>query len=474
MVVYIIPESFLIHMMHGRFDNRNGGFMFHKKCLVLIVLSLSVLLGACAHNEIYRGELSNCTSDSSDNCENYAIAHYFPNTDKEFHLGFIEFDDVGQLHDREQMKAVLDTYSQISGSDNIILTVFVHGWHNNAAPGNPNVESFKQLLAVISHTETVASQQDKRAKRKILGAYIGWRGDSIALPILNHVTFWERKSTALHIGLQGGVTEALVRLHQIVRPTDPNYVRGGNDFFTDTAIIETSRPKPDDNRMVIIGHSFGAQLVYTALQYHALAASFTIGTGDPAILLNPAFEALRFSSIFDLSQEDCSRNWKGYLPGLIMLTSEADNATRYMFPPSRGLSVLFRSHRDLNRQICTKDGAVKLTISESEADRTTIGHFKPYQTHTLTPLQDKNIRKSDFNPHSLKKEWLGQSFGSQIDFEGVKLTHLGRTHPFSPYLNIYVDGSLIKNHGDIWGKEVMGFLRDLIFMITTPISVTSE
>jgi hypothetical protein len=461
-------------MLHSRLDNRNGVFMFHKRCLVLIVLSLSVLLSACAHNEIYRGESGNCISESLGNCENHTIAQYFPNTDKEYHLAFIEFDDVGQLRDRGQMKEVIDTYSTISDSDNIILTIFVHGWHNSAAPGNPNVESFKQLLAQMSHTETLASQQDKRAKRKVLGAYIGWRGDSIALPILNHVTFWERKDTSQHIGLQGGVTEAIVKLHQIVRPTDPNYVRGGNDVFTDTAIIETSKPNPDLNKMAIIGHSFGAQLVYTALQYHALAASFTRGTGDPAILLNPAFEALRFTSIFDLSQENCHREWKGYLPGVIMLTSEADNATRYMFPPSRGLSVLFRSHRDLNRQICTKDGVVKITISESEADRTTIGHFKPYQTHTLTPLQDKNIRKSDFNFHNLKKEWLGQSYGSQIDFEGVKLTHLGRTHPFIPYLNIYVDGSLIKNHGDIWGKEVMGFVHDLIMMVATPALVTSE
>jgi len=448
--------------------------MFLKKYLVLIVLSLSALLCACAHNEIYRGELSSCISDSSDNCENYAITHYFPNTAKEFHLGFIEFDDVGQLRDREQMNVVVDTYSTISGSDNVIVTVFVHGWHNSAAPGNSNVESFKQLLAKISHTETLASQKDKRAKRRILGAYIGWRGDSIALPILNHVTFWERKDTSQHIGLQGGVTEVLVKLHQIVRPTDPNYVRGGNDIFTNTAISETSKLKPDQNKMVIIGHSFGAQVVYTALQYHVLAASFTRSTGDPVILMNPAFEALRFSTTFDLSQENCRRDWKGYLPGLIMLTSEADNATRYMFPPSRGLSVLFRSHRDLNRQICTKDGKAKLTISESEADRTTIGHFKPYQTHTLTPLQDKNIRKSDFNFRSLKKAWFGQSFGSQVDFDGVKLTHLGRTHPFNPYLNIYVDGSLIKDHGDIWGKEVIGFIHDLIMMITTPISVTSE
>ena len=446
--------------------------MFHKKCLVLIVLSLSFLLSACAHNKIYYSEPSNCISDSSNNCENHAIAHYFPNTDKEFHLGFVEFDDQGQLRDREQMNVVLDTYSQISGSDNVVVAVFVHGWHHNAAPGDSYVESFKQLLTEVSHSETLASQQDKHAKRKVLGVYIGWRGDSIVLPILKQTTFWERKNTARNIGLQGGVTEVLLKLHKIVHVKDT---------------IEASNPKSHNSRIVIMGHSFGGEVVYTAMLQQIMEASSVDsrrpkkdqvnvkGSGDLIVLMNPAFEALRFSNTFDMSQENCSRNWKDQPPRLVVLTSEADKATRYVFPYlGRSASVLFESHKDLNRQICTKDGKAKVTISEGEADRTAIGHFKPYQTHTLTPLQDKKIRKSDFNYRSLKTAWLDQGFGSQLDFEGVSLTHLGRTHPLNPYLNIYVDGSLIKNHGDIWGKEVIGFLRDLIIMVTTPISEPSE
>jgi hypothetical protein len=232
-----------------------------------------------------------------------------------------------------------------------------------------------------------------------------------------------------------------------------------------------------------MGHSFGAAVVYTALN-QVIVERFigrrykehqekTKGFGDLIVLMNPAFEALHFSTIFDMSQDHCPRYSKER-PRFVMLTSEADKATRYIFPFGRSLAVLFENHRDLNRQICTKDGKAKLTINEGEADRTTIGHFKPYQTHKLTPLQDKNLRKSDFNFRSLKTAWLGQSFGSQLDFEYVSLTHLGRTHPLNPFLNIYVDGSLMKNHNDIWGKEVIGFLRDLIIMATTPISEPSE
>jgi hypothetical protein len=433
------------------------------------MLSLSVLLGACAHNKIYRGELSSCIPDSLDNCENHAIAQYFPNTDKEFHLGFIEYDDQGQLRDREQMRKVLDTYSTITGTDDVIVIAFVHGWQHTAAPGDSNVESFKQLLAQVSHNETVSSQQDKRAARKVLGAYIGWRGDSSVLPILKYTTFWSRKYTALEVGGMG-VTEALLKLAKIVN------LKAG---------IAASESKPPNSRMAILGHSFGGQVVYTALQ-QVFADRMIDTRGDKifhknykrfanmVILINPAFEALRVSTLFDISQEDCRDYPKGNPPALVMLTSEADNVTRYIFPYLGRSLVLFESHEDLNRQICTKDGVAKITINEFEADRTTIGHFEPYQTHKLDPLQDKNIRESDFYFRGLRKAWEGQDFGSQLDFEGVKLTHLGRTHPLNPYLNIYVDGSLIKNHNDIWGKEIMGFLRDMIFIGITPDLVTSE
>ena len=50
----------------------------------------------------------------------------------------------------------------------------------------------------------------------------------------------------------------------------------------------------------------------------------------------------------------------------------------------------------------------------------------------------------------------------------MQLVHLGKTHPFNPYLNIRVDKRLIPNHNDIWGDEVIGFIRDLITVSTMP------
>ena len=196
--------------------------------------------------------------------------------------------------------------------------------------------------------------------------------------------------------------------------------------------------------------------------------------GNLVVPLNPAFEALRVATLYDMLQEGCRHYPKNLPPTLIMLTSEADGTTRYIFPYVGRNTILFESHQVLHRQICTKDGVDKITIDEAEADRTAIGHFEPYQTHKLTPLQDKTVRKSDFSFRGLKKAWTDQTFGGQLDFEEVKLTHLGRTHPINPLLNIYVDGSLIKTHTAIWRNAVMGFLRDIIAITATPNLATSE
>lgn len=159
------------------------------------------------------------------------------------YLGFVEFDDQGQMRERDQMQSVLNTFYDIAAKENVLLVTFVHGWHHNAAPDDENVKSFQELLGRLSRVESQNSQP-----RKVLGLYIGWRGESIEIPYVNELTFWERKNTAENVGLVG-VTEVLLKLEEIVN------VKAG---------IETSVPKPLNSRMVIIGHSFGGALFYGA------------------------------------------------------------------------------------------------------------------------------------------------------------------------------------------------------------------
>jgi len=435
------------------------------------MLLCAILLSACSDNSIYRSSYESCTVSDSNSCATAAIAIHKANTDEEFQLGFVEYDDQGQLRDRSQMQAVLDHYYPIAGEDDVLLTVFAHGWHHSAKPEDTNIQSFKKMLAKMSATETFAAKQDKRHKRKVLGVYIGWRGDSISVPYLNGITFWNRKSVAHEVGQQG-VTEVLLRLEEIVN------VRAG---------FEVENPKPLNSRMVVIGHSFGGAVIYTSLQQimadrylssaRGKTAQFSAnGFGDLVVLMNPAFEAMRYSTLFDISQacnsDGCRRYLDDQLPRFAVLTSEADKATRYAFPAGRFFSTMFEKHNNLERYISTSTGPEAITVKESKADNTTIGHFEPYWTHTLVPLTNSNPRKENFQYRSLGQKWSQQDYNSELQFESVALKHLGRSAPLNPYLNIYVDGDLIQDHNDIWGEKVLNFMHDIITISTTPEQVT--
>lgn len=428
----------------------------HLKTIILIGL---LALTACSFNGQYRTELSPCQVTGDTPCNSAAIQQ-LKTAVGEYQLGYIEFDDQGQLRQREQMLAVIDHMGREAAKNDVILTVFVHGWHHNAAPDDGNVTEFNRLLAKLAVAEKFASGQQQRPARKILGVYIGWRGESIEIPWVNNLTFWDRKSTAQEVGLQG-VTEALLKLEQIVN------VKAGQE----------GDPKQRNSRMVVVGHSFGGAVLYTATQqlltdrYYQTRLGYSRnaeGFGDLTLLINPAFEALRFSTLYDIGQQQCRRYWSDQLPKLVIMTSEADLATRYAFPLGRIFGTVFETHDDMERIQCTVQGQQPVSFSEWEADLLTVGHYKPYWTHKLKALPEIVKRTTTFNYGTLSTLWSQQQFGGRITFEGSVLSHRGLTHPLNPYLNIRVDKKLIGGHNDIWGESVLSFIRDLIMISTIP------
>jgi len=435
-----------------------------NKFLSITLLSMSLLFVGCSSNAAYRTKLDMCKLAAQTDCSSSAIIHHEAKKMDEYYLGFVEFDDQGQIRERKQMQSVVNQFYKIAAKDDVLLVTFVHGWHHNAAADDKNVKSFEKLLRQISQVESKSAQDSNRMERKVLGLYIGWRGESIKIPYLNNLTFWERKNTAQNVGLIG-VTELLLKLEEIVN------VKAG---------METTQPKPLNSRMVVIGHSFGGAVVFTALQ-QILSDRFidsrrnktysgdAQGFGDLVILINPAFEAMRYATLYDLSQQNCRNYFKTQLPKLVILTSEDDEATKLAFPAGRFFSTLFETHSTLTRHYCKNNKPILMKIDEGEADRTSVGHFEPYQTHYLDVA--KNAQTTQLT--KLKSVWSHQKAGNTLDFEGTRLIHLNRTNPLNPYLNIKVSSELIANHNDIWGKEVVAFLRDLIAISTLPIESDS-
>ena len=413
---------------------------------LFLVMLIAIPLSACTSNEIYRSNFSNCVVMAQESCESHAIQLYNKGTEREYLLGFVEIDDQGQLRNRAQMQALLNELYTLASKESLLINVFVHGWHHNAKQGDANVESFKLNLAELSKVESHLHQG--RTPRKVVGVYVGWRGESIDIPWINNITFWDRKNTAHEVGYLG-MAELLLRLEEIRN-------------------IKNTQEPPVKSRLVILGHSFGAAAVYSAAA-QILADRFinsvgdknyvdnAEGFGDLVVLLNPAFEALKYAPLYDLAQARCSY-FQDQPPRLAILTSEADYATKYAFPAGRIFSTFFETHGVIKRNDCNRP----LSYSEGAADRQAVGHFEFFQSHELHPASKSMAAVY----RQAKAIWKNQRPGETMQFGSTELKNLGRTVIYNPYLNVKVDKQLIENHNDVFRPEIMEFIRMLIVLST--------
>ncbi|SCX08498.1 hypothetical protein SAMN05216379_10513 [Nitrosomonas eutropha] len=415
---------------------------------LLLAASFALLLSACSSNEIYHNNFSSCVVTAQKSCESYSIQQHNKETNQEYLLGFVEIDDQGQLRNRAQMQALLNVLYALASKESLLINVFVHGWHHNASPGDTNVESFKHSLAELSKVENQLHHSG-RTPRKVVGVYVGWRGESIDVPLVKDATFWDRKNTAHEVGYLG-MTELLLRLEEIRN-------------------VKNTQEPPVKSRLVVIGHSLGGAAVYSATA-QIFADRFVNsagnknyvgnaeGFGDLVVLLNPAFEALKYAPLYDLAQARCSY-FQNQPPRLVVLTSEADYATKYAFPAGRIFSTLFETHGTINRNDCN----LPLSYSEGAADRQTVGHFEPLQSHELHPISASMEPAYD----QAKTIWESQLPEGLLQFGRTELTSLRRTVIHNPYLNVKVDKQLIAGHNDVFRPEIMEFIRMLIVVSTT-------
>jgi len=437
-------------------------------------LFLCCTLVACTPHKRYRDN-EFCVSQTlvpDAECERHSLQQLSSDNGAKFLLGFIEFDDQGQVWDRVQMHTVLDTFYARTAAQDMILVTFVHGWKHNAAPGDGNIETFRRFLAQLSDAEQYIAQTTGSQPRQVAGIYLGWRGATLPIPYIENLTFWERKNTAEKVG-RGGVTEVLSRLEDIKRTRDSMVCRA-EDKDNDAECESNSK-------LITVGHSFGGAIVHTALtqilenrfiQTKAPAGqkSDVKGFGNLVVLINPAFEANLFTPLSDMTSERGTYS-TSQRPVLLILTSEADLATRTAFPAGRWLSTLFEDGNSRHVRFNAASGKQE-TIDEHKANITTVGHFQPYRTHRLYP---KNVQKrEDVKAASTKEsvrlffqssdDWKNDTKGSRLDFGEVVLERTDNSAARNPYLVAYVDKNLIADHNDIDDERIIEFVKQLILM----------
>ncbi len=437
------------------------------KCL--LVFFLLPFLASCAPLIKYRADYQPCSSARPEqDCKDSAIEDRQSAADAAYMLGFIEFDDQGQLFDRQQLRAIMDRVQQTASDNDFIAVVFVHGWKHNAKAGDDNIDEFRNALIRLSRAERALSKQRGLKPRSIVGIFLGWRGLSLSWPVLKELTFWDRKDTAHKVG-HGAVTEVLTRLDAI---------RQAND----------TRNPAKRSRLIVVGHSFGGAVAYSAISQILESRFITssgntnggnggavnsdaTGFGNLVVLVNPAFEALLYSPLHDMSSERMIYP-ESQLPVLAVLTSEADDATKIAFPASRWFSTLFE--KELN--VKNTYGGKTETLSEHDADITALGHFVPYQTHKLTAAGTAEAAARELNSpeervktiDEASQAWEQDVPGGSITFPGSVLTRGPGSAARDPYMVIKVDKALIPNHNDIWDPRVQEFVSDIILISSLP------
>lgn len=441
--------------------------MYTRTINVPIGMLLLLLISGCTPFAQYRTEYDLCTNPEgvlSTACEKHALQEVPAGEGAKYLLGFVEFDDQGLLWDRRQMRAILDRLEVESASHDLLMVAFVHGWKHSAAPGDGNIETFRNVLARLSLDEAQISHKTGRPARRVAGLYLGWRGGTVSVPVVENLSFWERKNTAQKVG-HGGMTEVLSRLEQIKRDKD-----------------SVEPPERRATRLVVIGHSFGGAVVHNALG-QILESRFvrTVGPdgvqgdvegfGNLVLLINPAFEARQFAALSDMSAERGSY-FKTQLPVVAVLTSEADYATRYAFPAGRVLSTLFEKTHETPRW----NAAVRHeeSIEEGESNVSAVGHFEPYRTHRLYPAKfvARGSTSALTSSESLRSALLAASSweddrpSSKITFGDLILERTATSAGRNPNMVIYVDKQLIADHNDIDDERIIEFIKQLILIST--------
>ena len=351
----------------------------------------------------------------------------------------------------------------------MLLLTFVHGWKNNAASDNENVQEVRTTLTYMADIEAGLAESNKVAPRKIVGVYVGWRGLTLKSWGIKQTTFWARKRTGHEVG-RGALTELLLRLEVMV-----NKSKEAAKAASDRAPGE----RPAMSRLMIVGHSFGAGATYSAVAplylerilepHHANdGAAATAGFGDLVVLVNPAFEAARFHVLRDAADSQMTDgDHTNRLLNLSIFTSKGDTATKNLFPIGRFFSTLFQSHQ---------------TNGQYRANNTAVGHYRKYVTHDLVPLpkgeqypgqarkdpqEQKALYDADVRTaqEAVQSNWKQlhdresrySAVQKELKFGSTRLNPRPRKEP-TPFIVAQVDTKLVPNHNKIWREQFTKFL----------------
>ncbi len=324
-----------------------------------------------------------------------------------FWAAYVEMDDEGWLYrlpgQPSQLQVLHDRLRQelsdpARADVDFLVVAFIHGWHHNAHDNDCNVHEFRALLKVAAQRYQAAFDAGVlKHRRRIVGVYVGWRGESIDIENVSVATVLDRRNAAERVA-KGDVREVFAQLRKL-------------------QIGESMKPqwRADRMRTVVVGHSFGGLVAFNGLSpailneltltkpepgpdgchptvYRRPAIDIAAAAGtaapedrsapvfpDQLVLINPAFEATRFESLHQLMRPGppgCE--YPPDRPKMIVVTADNDSATGPIFTFGRQFLTLL--------QAGPRGDDPQHAIDEREAGIHAIGFTPRYVTHRLCLL----------------------------------------------------------------------------------------
>jgi pimeloyl-ACP methyl ester carboxylesterase len=335
-------------------------------------------------------------------------------------LALFHIDEQGNSAQGDTVGAITDEVSRLrKESGDVIAVLFIHGWRHDASSNDTNLVNFREMLNDIAQRDTHG--------RKVLGVYVTWPATSL--------NFWSRRAVADRVVLTTETTRLIEHLDATVR------AKGHEPL----------------SRLILIGHSFGARILFGAVSQSITSSIVRDGAatdatpdcignavcapirsaGDLVVLLNPAFEASRYE-VFD-GYSSASRgnpeDWQtNQLPVILAIGADNDFATQRQWPAANPFSGVM--------------------------NKTTITNHQPFVTHRLECTG--NNRTCDCpNPTSgsllsIFDRTTPASFGCAQLVPVVRSN--GKSRSNAPFIVARTGDTLIDGHSGIWKPEFVTFL----------------
>lgn len=326
----------------------------------------------------------------------------------------IKLTDDGEFANRCDLTDVLYEIRNYKGPELIVW--YIHGWKHNA---NPDDSDFKQFTALVKELDEQQHHLNEDDRRHVVGIFIGWDG-AVGPALLRNLTFWNRKRAADRISQSAVVTKIIAAAKYARRQVDADV---------------TAR-----DVTLMIGHSFGARILYTATSQVLIdevqrnhpglkRGSYGLmeGPADLILLLNPAFEASLFTAMHTIRRPN--KNWWERVnpqqqPLVVAISSENDMATSWAFPLGQ-----------------------RLAFATRERQRLTLGNYMPFVTHTLKGLTIVDDQVVD-------KDYWYDRFAAA----GLQLLRTAERQPGNPFIVARTTPEIVDGHNGIWGNALREWL----------------